>query len=196
MAASAFAFYRGTAALMAADLAAGPSSGIQVASCGDAHVANFGFYASPQRTLVFDLNDFDEAAWAPWEWDVKRLAVSAVLMAADRGWSTDTQQELARSVGAAYRFSMNDFAAKGRLSVWYSRLTDEEILALLDRAAVTFQAVLTKADKILPKEREKVLDQVRGALSKHPAAYPEIVVTSSEKGEGIETLRAIIATMA
>lgn len=75
------------------------------------------------------------------------------------------------------------------------KAVDEEILTLLDRAAVTFQAVLTKADKILPKEREKVLDQVRGALSKHPAAYPEIVVTSSEKGEGIETLRAIIATM-
>src|SRR5690606_20732057 len=71
MAASPFAFYRGTAAIMAADLAAGPSSGILVPSCGDAHVANFGFYASRQRTLVFDLNDFDEAAWAPWEWDVK-----------------------------------------------------------------------------------------------------------------------------
>ena len=72
---------------------------------------------------------------------------------------------------------------------------DEEILSLLDSAAVTFQAVLTKADKVKEKEREKVLDQVRGALAKHPAAYPEIVVTSSEKGWGIPTLRAIIATL-
>jgi len=79
MAASPFAFYRGTAAIMAADLAAGPSTGILVPSCGDAHVANFGFYASPQRTLVFDLNDFDEGAWAPWEWDVKRLVTSIVI---------------------------------------------------------------------------------------------------------------------
>lgn len=79
MSASAFAFYRGTAALMAADLADAPHSGILVASCGDAHVSNFGFYASPQRRLMFDLNDFDEAAWAPWEWDVKRLAASIVV---------------------------------------------------------------------------------------------------------------------
>lgn len=79
MSASAFAFFRGTAAIMAADLARTPDSGILVASCGDAHVANFGLYASPQRTLAFDLNDFDEAAWAPWEWDVKRLVTSVVL---------------------------------------------------------------------------------------------------------------------
>ncbi|WP_194409889.1 DUF2252 domain-containing protein [Microbacterium cremeum] len=79
MSASPFAFYRGTAALQAADLGRDPHSGILVPSCGDAHVANFGFYASPQRTLVFDLNDFDEAAWAPWEWDVKRLVTSLVI---------------------------------------------------------------------------------------------------------------------
>lgn len=79
MSQSPFAFYRGTAALMADDLAAGAHSGILVASCGDAHVSNFGFYASPQRTLVFDLNDFDEAAWAPWEWDLKRLVTSVII---------------------------------------------------------------------------------------------------------------------
>src|SRR5690606_27502043 len=74
-----FAFYRGGAAIMASDLASEPHTGILVPSCGDAHVANFGFYASPQRTLVFDLNDFDEAAWAPWEWDLKRLLASVVI---------------------------------------------------------------------------------------------------------------------
>lgn len=79
MSQSAFAFYRGTAAIMAADLAAAPHTGIVVASCGDAHVSNFGFYASPQRTLLFDLNDFDEAGWAPWEWDLKRLVASIVI---------------------------------------------------------------------------------------------------------------------
>ena len=75
------------------------------------------------------------------------------------------------------------------------KAVDTEILALLDRAAVTFQTVLTKADKVKAAEREKVLSQVRGALAKHPAAYPEIVVTSSEKGDGIDTLRAVIATL-
>ncbi|MFJ2534376.1 DUF2252 domain-containing protein [Microbacterium maritypicum] len=79
MSTSPFAFYRGTAALMAADLADAPHSGILVASCGDAHVSNFGFYASAERRLMFDLNDFDEAAWAPWEWDVKRLVASIVV---------------------------------------------------------------------------------------------------------------------
>lgn len=79
MSQSPFAFYRGTAAIMAADLAAGPHCGVLVPSCGDAHISNFGFYASPQRTLVFDLNDFDEAAWAPWEWDLKRLVASVVI---------------------------------------------------------------------------------------------------------------------
>src|SRR6478609_6315693 len=79
MSASPFAFYRGTAAIQAADLARDANSGIHVASCGDAHVSNFGFFASPQRTLMFDLNDFDEAAWAPWEWDLKRLIASIVI---------------------------------------------------------------------------------------------------------------------
>jgi uncharacterized protein (DUF2252 family) len=97
MAASPFAFYRGTAALQAADLARDPHSGILVPSCGDAHVANFGFYASPQRTLVFDLNDFDEAAWAPWEWDVKRLVTSIVIggQASSRDESVVTDAALA-----------------------------------------------------------------------------------------------------
>ena len=79
MLADPFSFYRASAAVMAADLAAGPSSGIQVVCCGDAHVSNFGIYAAPDRELVFDLNDFDEAAFAPWEWDVKRLITSAIV---------------------------------------------------------------------------------------------------------------------
>ncbi len=85
MSQSPFTFYRGTAAIMAADLAAEPHTGILVPSCGDAHISNFGFYASQQRTLVFDLNDFDEAAWAPWEWDLKRLLTSVVIAAQSTG---------------------------------------------------------------------------------------------------------------
>lgn len=130
MLANPFAFYRGSAAVMAADLSRTSSSGIGVQLCGDAHLSNFGVFGSPERALVFDCNDFDETHHGPWEWDVKRLAVSAVLLGRYRGWSPDSQRELARIVGASYRTSMADFAAKGRLAVWYSRLTDEEILAL------------------------------------------------------------------
>ncbi|NNH03771.1 DUF2252 domain-containing protein [Microbacterium ulmi] len=113
MSASPFAFYRGTAALMAADLANDPDSGILVPSCGDAHVANFGFYASPQRTLVFDLNDFDEAAWAPWEWDVKRLVTSIVIA----GQATSRDEKVVQDAAlAAVRAYARAIAAAAQLS--------------------------------------------------------------------------------
>ncbi len=102
MAASPFAFYRGTAAVMAADLARDARTGISVGSCGDAHIANFGFYASPQRTLLFDLNDFDEAAWAPWEWDVKRLVTSIVIAGRATGRTDQIVQTAARHAVDAY----------------------------------------------------------------------------------------------
>jgi len=113
MSASPFAFYRGTAALMAADLAAAAHSGIIVASCGDAHVANFGLYASAQRTLVFDLNDFDEAAWAPWEWDVKRLVTSVVI--GGRASSRD-EAVIERATRGAIRAYARAIAASSRRS--------------------------------------------------------------------------------
>lgn len=116
MSQSAFAFYRGTAAIMASDLARDPHTGILVASCGDAHVSNFGFFASPQRTLLFDLNDFDEAAWAPWEWDLKRLVTSVVIggqatSRADgvvRGAARSAVQTYARAIASAVRRSPLD----------------------------------------------------------------------------------------
>ncbi|HET8928586.1 MAG TPA: DUF2252 domain-containing protein [Microbacterium sp.] len=102
MLADPFAFYRGTAGLMAADLADAPSSGILVASCGDAHVSNFGFYASPERRLVFDLNDFDEAAIAPWEWDVKRLITSALIGGRHVGYAEADIERICVSAVATY----------------------------------------------------------------------------------------------
>ncbi len=102
MSASAFAFFRGTAAVMAADLAATAHSGIPVASCGDAHLSNFGFYASPQRTLVFDLNDFDESAWSPWEWDLKRLVASVIIAGKETGRSAAVITDAARSSVGQY----------------------------------------------------------------------------------------------
>ena len=162
MLASPFAFYRGSAAVMSADLATTPATGISVQLCGDAHLSNFGLFGSPERALVFDCNDFDETHPGPWEWDVKRLAVSAVLMASDRGWDEETQHRLARNVGFAYRASMADFANKGRLAVWYSRLTDDQILAVAqdeNRTAVERQfrkARLNDVTKAIAKYTEVV----------------------------------------
>ncbi|MBS1905058.1 MAG: DUF2252 domain-containing protein [Actinobacteria bacterium] len=119
MAASPFAFYRGTAAIMAADFAREPHTGILVPSCGDAHIGNFGFFASPQRTLLFDLNDFDEAAWAPWEWDLKRLVASVVIGARDaRGQAV--ADEAARLSVLAYARALRAAVGADPLQRYYA----------------------------------------------------------------------------
>lgn len=119
MSQSPFAFYRGTAALMAADFADEPHSGILVPSCGDAHISNFGFYASPQRTLVFDLNDFDEAAWAPWEWDLKRMVASVVI--AGQASSRDDEAIRDAVLGAvrSYALTLRNTATMSPLGRYY-----------------------------------------------------------------------------
>ncbi|MET0999882.1 MAG: DUF2252 domain-containing protein [Marmoricola sp.] len=124
---SAFAFYRGSAAIMAADLARTPTSGFQAQLCGDAHLSNFGGYASPDRQLVFDLNDFDETLPGPWEWDVKRLMASLVIAGRDRGFDDHERATVVRAASAAYRQTMRDMAELSHLEVWYSRLTAAEI---------------------------------------------------------------------
>jgi uncharacterized protein (DUF2252 family) len=128
MLASPFAFFRGGAAVMAADLAATPSSGLQAQLCGDAHVSNFGGYASPDRKLVFDLNDFDETLPGPWEWDLKRLAASLAIAGRARGFDPDQRRELVLGATEAYRQAMREFAEMGNLQVWYARMTAGDIL--------------------------------------------------------------------
>jgi uncharacterized protein (DUF2252 family) len=127
MLASAFAFYRGAAALMSDDLATCPSSGLTVQLCGDAHLANFGGFAAPDRKIVFDLNDFDETLPGPFEWDVKRLAASFAVAARDRGFPEGMDRRLARAVSSSYREGMAAFARMSRLEVWYSRLDTDEM---------------------------------------------------------------------
>ncbi len=119
---SPFTFYRGTAAVQAADLARDPVTGAQVVISGDAHLSNFGFYRSPQRTLVFDMNDFDEAAVAPWEWDVKRLVASIVVAARARGASAADAEAAAVATAAAYRTAIRDFDALPALERYYRRI--------------------------------------------------------------------------
>ena len=135
MSADPFSFFRGSAALMASDLGREPSSGIEVISCGDAHVGNFGFFASPQRTLVFDLNDFDEAAIAPWEWDVKRLVTSAIIGARQAGFPERAARRAALEAAAAYRTGLAGMMRLGAVDRYYLRLDTELIRGNLDADA-------------------------------------------------------------
>ena len=127
MLSSAFAFFRGSASVMAADLATTPATGIQVQLCGDAHLSNFGGYASPERHLVFDLNDFDETIPGPWEWDVKRLATSLEVAGRDRGFDERERRTVVHSACAAYRQAMREFAQLATQQVWYSRLSSDDV---------------------------------------------------------------------
>jgi uncharacterized protein (DUF2252 family) len=147
MAASAFAFYRGGAAIMAADLAGTPDSGIRVQLSGDAHLLNFGAYAAPDRRLVFDLDDFDETCAGPWEWDVKRLAASLEIAARERRRSAGDARALVLAAVGGYRTKMRDLAQRSDLDAWYDRIDVAQLLANVpsatERAAV--QGVLAAA---------------------------------------------------
>ena len=150
MAASPFAFYRGAANVLAADLAASPSSGVRVQLCGDAHLANFGGFASPERSLVFDLNDFDETLPGPFEWDVKRLAASLEVAARARGFDRKVRTRIVAGSVRSYREAMRTFAKMQNLDVWYSKLGVDEMMARwggdLGREALKkFQRAIDKA---------------------------------------------------
>jgi len=126
---SPFAFYRGGAAVMAADLAGTPAAGIEVQLCGDAHLANFGVFSAPDRRLVFDCNDFDETAPGPFEWDVKRLAASVAIAGRERGLGRRERRKAVLGSVASYRTSMRRFAAMRDIDVWYARIDVESRLA-------------------------------------------------------------------
>jgi uncharacterized protein (DUF2252 family) len=151
MLASPFTFYRGAAGIMAADLAVGMNSGLRVQACGDAHLSNFGGFASPDRALVFDINDFDETSSAPFEWDVKRLVASFEIAARAREFPSKTARALALQVVRSYREAMAQFATMSNLDVWYTRL---DAATILDhwRAEATaedvkrFERTVTKAE--------------------------------------------------
>jgi uncharacterized protein (DUF2252 family) len=135
MSADPFAFLRGSATVMAADLAATPNSGLPAQLCGDAHLSNFGIYASPERRLVFDVNDFDETAPGPFEWDVKRLAASIALVGRMIGLTGKERRRAVREAVAQYRSAMRSFAELDELHVWYAGLEVEQVLAAV-RGAV------------------------------------------------------------
>ena len=125
---SAFTFYRGAALPMAADLATTPTSGLRVQLCGDAHLSNFGAFASPERRLVFDVNDFDETLPGPFEWDVKRLAASLAVAGRDNGFPAKARRKIALAAAEGYRTAMRAFAEQPFLDVWYAHLDIEPAL--------------------------------------------------------------------
>ena len=160
MLASPFAFYRGSAAVMAADLASLPHSGLHAQLCGDAHLSNFGVYASPERRLVFDVNDFDETLPGPFEWDVKRLAASIELAGRANGHKRRERREEVVSTVAQYRTAMRRFAKMSNLAVWYASLD-------IDQAVSEFASRVSASDR---RRAQANLDKARGRDSRQAAA--------------------------
>jgi uncharacterized protein (DUF2252 family) len=150
---SPFTFYRGAAMIMAHDLGPTPRSGLTVQCCGDAHLSNFGVFASPERRLVFDVNDFDETLPGPWEWDVKRLAVSMLIAARDNGYSAKDEDRIVLDTVRSYRIAMAEFSAMSDLNVWYARL---EIESVFQELAPQLKAkMVQRTEKALTKARTK-----------------------------------------
>jgi uncharacterized protein (DUF2252 family) len=154
MMASPFAFMRGSAMVMACDLASTPRTGIQAQLCGDAHLSNFGAYASPERALLFDVNDFDETLPGPWEWDVKRLAASFVVAGRENGFDAADCREAAQASVTSYRQRMAEFSEMGELEVWYSRVSEEEVRGMLSDAR-TKKKTAKKLSKTVRKARSR-----------------------------------------
>lgn len=174
---SPFGFFRGAAALMAFDLARTPVTGIRVQACGDCHVLNFGGFGSPERRLVFDINDFDETLPAPWEWDLKRLAASIVLAGGDRGESSRQCSDTVRQMVASYRKHMRVYARMRAIDAWYSHI-DAEILvydAKTERdkkrwEEIEQEARLQTAEHIFPRITELEKGRIR-IIDKPPLMY-------------------------
>ena len=141
MVASAFAYYRGAAAMMAADLAATPCTDISVQACGDAHLMNFGLFATPERHLIFDVNDFDETIPGPWEWDVKRLAASLAVAARENGFSAADTDDIVRESALSYRLRMAQLSTLPTMDIWYAKVDVDDLLELL-RARATADGVV------------------------------------------------------
>jgi uncharacterized protein (DUF2252 family) len=166
---SAFTFYRGAALTMASDLASTPSTGVRVQCCGDAHLCNFGGFATPERRIIFSINDLDETLPAPWEWDVKRLAASFVVACRDKGLSDAVAGELATTCARAYRESMAEYSEMKTLELWYRSLEPDELLAGAD------PALRRRAAKRIAKEQAKSRgEEMFPRLVEHKGEIPVI----------------------
>jgi uncharacterized protein (DUF2252 family) len=199
---SPFTFYRGAALIMAQDLSATPRSGLSVQCCGDGHLSNFGVFASPERRLVFDLNDFDETLPGPWEWDVKRLAVSMLIAARDNSFKVKDQQRIVLDTVEQYRTAMAGFAGMKTLEVWYYHLEIESLMA--EYASQFKQKMIKRTEKTLTKARtkdsmaafSKLTHEVDGQariVDQSPLIVPiEQLASGDEREEMFEGLRELM----
>jgi len=156
---SPFTFLRGSAALMAYDLAQTPATGLRVQACGDCHLLNFGLFATPERNLIFDLNDFDETLPAPWEWDLKRLVASFVVAGRDNGIADKRSREAAITCARSYRDHLHQFSTMSPLDVWYDRIDAETLIR-------------TAPDAEGRARRQKMADKARKRIGEH--LFPKI----------------------
>jgi uncharacterized protein (DUF2252 family) len=199
---SPFTFYRGAAAIMAADLARTPTSGLWVQACGDAHLSNFGAYAAPDRDLVVDVNDFDETLPGPWEWDLKRLAASFEIAGRDRGFQEAERRRAALTCGRAYREPMHRFASMSNLEVWYERVNVDLVRSWFasDTTKVQRQAFDRTIAKALRKDRmrafAKLTERVEGEvriISDPPVLVPiEELFPSRQAAQAEARIRAVL----
>ena len=192
---SSFAFYRGAAAVMAADLAQTPTTGLRAQLAGDAHLANFGGFAAPDRAIVFDLNDFDETLPGPFEWDLKRLAASFVVAGRTRGFSAARRGGIVRTVGRSYREAMRDFAEMSRLEIWYARLDSDEIVRRWSSVVGKTQQAMMQ--RTLAKARQRDSSRAFSRYSTvgpdgrlRPISQPPLVVPLDELLTGDELAAA------
>ncbi len=167
---SPFAFFRGSAAVMAWDLSRTPATGIRVQACGDCHAANFGGFASPERRLLFDINDFDETLQAPWEWDIKRLAASVVLASRELGMGGGRCEDAALTMAQSYREHMREYAQMRLLEVWYSHM-DAEVFVEEARTA----AARKRWEQAEEKARVQTAEHVFPRIAKLVNGRPRIV---------------------
>jgi len=168
---SVFAYFRGTALIQAHDLKDTPSSGIIVHACGDCHLMNFGGFATPERNLVFDINDFDETLPAPFEWDLKRLAASFVIAARWRGFRRSQAREMAVQVVSSYRGSMRKRAGTGVLEAWYSRITLDDVVAMFGKES----EIVRRSKQKVTEARKQTQEHVLTKLTAPVRGLPRIV---------------------
>ncbi len=199
---SAFTFYRGAALPMAADLATTPTSGLRVQLCGDAHLANFGAFASPSRRLVFDVNDFDETLPGPFEWDVKRLAASLAVAGRDNGFPAKARRKIILAAAEGYRTAMRGFADQPLLDVWYAHLDIEQALGdfrsrMKAKRFKKTQALLAKAHTADSTKAQRklttVVDGQRRIISQPPMIMPiEEVLAEVQAGAIYQQIRTVL----
>jgi uncharacterized protein (DUF2252 family) len=199
---SPFTFYRGAALIMAADLAGTPRSGITTQVCGDAHLLNFGVFASPERRLEFGINDFDETYPGPWEWDVKRLAASFALAGRDNGFSTKERTTVLLALLGEYRSGMHQFAAMTNLAVWYSQIDVEAVMNELNSQVGAAARKRAEANVAKARTRDslqafdkftRVVDGQRRMISDPPLIQPiEELFEGMERDQIHEFVRTVI----